>query len=85
MLRSIRWLDRCIPAHAKPTQQNLFAIIQGGLDPELRKTCIRGTLFYKHHPSSVHLIYLLILTITISSNVIGALAALIFTNKSIQL
>lgn len=43
MLRSIRWLDRCIAAHARPTEQNLFAIIQGGLDPELRKTCVRGT------------------------------------------
>lgn len=41
MLRSIRWLDRCISAHAKPTQQNLFAIIQGGLNLELRKTCIK--------------------------------------------
>ncbi|KAL9989586.1 hypothetical protein ACROYT_G004150 [Oculina patagonica] len=41
MLRSIRWLDRCIAAHARPTEQNLFAIIQGGLDPELRKTCVK--------------------------------------------
>jgi len=40
-LRSIRWLDRCIAAHARPTEQNLFAIIQGGLDPELRKTCVK--------------------------------------------
>lgn len=42
MLRSIRWLDRCITAHARPAEQNLFAIIQGGLDPELRKTCVKG-------------------------------------------
>ncbi|XP_015750800.1 PREDICTED: queuine tRNA-ribosyltransferase-like [Acropora digitifera] len=42
MYRSIRWLDRCIMAHKRPTEQNLFAIIQGGLDPELRKTCVRG-------------------------------------------
>lgn len=41
MYRSIRWLDRCIMAHKRPTEQNLFAIIQGGLDPELRKTCVR--------------------------------------------
>ncbi|KAF9580271.1 hypothetical protein BGW38_003151 [Lunasporangiospora selenospora] len=40
MWRSIRWLDRCIKAHSKPESQNLFAIIQGGLDPELRKKCI---------------------------------------------
>ena len=39
MQRSIRWLDRCIEAHAKPESQSLFAIIQGGLDPELRRTC----------------------------------------------
>jgi len=42
MKRSIRWLDRCIAAHARPTEQNLFAIIQGGLDPELRRTCVDG-------------------------------------------
>lgn len=40
MWRSIRWLDRCIKAHKKPETQNLFAIIQGGLNPELRKLCI---------------------------------------------
>ncbi|KAG0030598.1 hypothetical protein BGZ81_002463 [Podila clonocystis] len=40
MWRSIRWLDRCIKAHKKPETQNLFAIIQGGLDPSLRKVCI---------------------------------------------
>lgn len=52
MERSIRWLDRCIGAHARPTQQNLFAIIQGGLDPELRKTCIDGTVL---NPISIFL------------------------------
>ncbi|ORX97085.1 Queuine tRNA-ribosyltransferase [Basidiobolus meristosporus CBS 931.73] len=41
MHRSIRWLDRCIKAHKKPDTQNLFAIIQGGLEPELRKHCIK--------------------------------------------
>ncbi|KAI8973561.1 tRNA-guanine(15) transglycosylase-like protein [Mycotypha africana] len=40
MWRSIRWLDRCIKAHKKPETQNLFAIIQGGLNTELRKKCI---------------------------------------------
>jgi len=39
MQRSIRWLDRCIAAHKNPDRQNLFAIIQGGLDEELRKQC----------------------------------------------
>ena len=42
MKRSIRWLDRCVAAHARPTEQNLFAIIQGGLDPELRRICVEG-------------------------------------------
>ena len=42
MHRSIRWLDRCIEAHARPHDQNLFAIIQGGLDPELRRQCVEG-------------------------------------------
>ena len=41
MYRSIRWLDRCIKAHAKPQSQNLFAIIQGGLDENLRKICCK--------------------------------------------
>ncbi|KAL8732063.1 MAG: hypothetical protein Q9166_003016 [cf. Caloplaca sp. 2 TL-2023] len=39
MERSIRWLDRCIAAHKHPDWQNLFCIIQGGLDLEMRKTC----------------------------------------------
>lgn len=39
MERSIRWLDRCIAAHRNPSRQNLFCIIQGGLDLELRKRC----------------------------------------------
>jgi len=37
--RSVRWLDRCIAAHKKPETQNLFCIIQGGLDLELRRAC----------------------------------------------
>ena len=41
MERSIRWLDRCIAAHKKPESQNLFCIIQGGLDLEMRKICCK--------------------------------------------
>lgn len=37
MYRSIRWLDRCIEAHSRKTEQNLFPIVQGGLDPKLRE------------------------------------------------
>lgn len=39
MDRSVRWLDRCIEEHKYPERQNLFCIIQGGLDLELRKEC----------------------------------------------
>lgn len=44
MERSVRWLDRCIEAHANPTTQNLFCIIQGGLDVEMRRECCRQML-----------------------------------------
>jgi len=51
MYRSIRWLDRCIEEHLKPDpygktpgasyaeRQNLFCIIQGGLDLDMRREC----------------------------------------------
>jgi queuine tRNA-ribosyltransferase len=41
MQRSVRWLDRCIAAHANPKTQNLFCIIQGGLDLDLRRECCK--------------------------------------------
>jgi tRNA-guanine family transglycosylase len=40
MFRSIRWLDRCINSHKYPESQNLFPIIQGGLDLNLRRICL---------------------------------------------
>ncbi|KAH7913682.1 tRNA-guanine(15) transglycosylase-like protein [Hygrophoropsis aurantiaca] len=43
MERSIRWLDRCIEQHERSGRkniQNLFAIVQGGLDPVLRDQCL---------------------------------------------
>lgn len=39
MERSVRWLDRCVAAHRNPTTQNLFCIIQGGLDVDMRREC----------------------------------------------
>lgn len=51
MHRSVRWLDRCIAAHAHPDRQNLFCIIQGGLDPELRKQCVAGMGCIAYSPS----------------------------------
>ena len=41
MERSVRWLDRCITAHKNPDRQNLFCIIQGGLDLEMRRECTK--------------------------------------------
>lgn len=43
MERSVRWLDRCIEFHEKSGKsdtQNLFAIVQGGLDANLRDQCL---------------------------------------------
>jgi queuine tRNA-ribosyltransferase len=40
MHRTIRWIDRCIAAHQRPREQNLYGIIQGALDPNLRRTCL---------------------------------------------
>ncbi|KAJ7703159.1 tRNA-guanine(15) transglycosylase-like protein [Mycena rosella] len=43
MERSVRWLDRCIAHHTlsgRQDTQNLFAIVQGGLDFELRDRCL---------------------------------------------
>ncbi|MEM6553665.1 MAG: tRNA guanosine(34) transglycosylase Tgt [Planctomycetota bacterium] len=34
--RTIAWLDRCIASHARPDEQALFGIVQGGVDLELR-------------------------------------------------
>nr|XP_019540093.2 queuine tRNA-ribosyltransferase catalytic subunit [Aedes albopictus] len=39
MHRTIRWLDRSISAHARDDEQSIFPIVQGGLQPELRKVC----------------------------------------------
>ena len=44
MSRSVRWLDRCIAAHSRPSEQFLFPIVQGGLDEELRRACLREML-----------------------------------------
>ena len=38
MLRSVRWAERCRKAH-QMSNQIQFAIVQGGLDSQLRRTC----------------------------------------------
>lgn len=43
--RTLRWYDRCIEAHSKEDTQNLFPIVQGGLDTDvggLRERCLAG-------------------------------------------
>ena len=43
MWRTVRCLDRCIEYHEKSGRksvQNLFAIVQGGIDHELRDECL---------------------------------------------
>ena len=41
--RSVRWLDRCMSAELD-ADQNLFPIIQGGIDLGLREQCINEML-----------------------------------------
>jgi queuine tRNA-ribosyltransferase len=37
--RTIRWLARCVTAHARKDEQALFGIVQGGTDLALRSWC----------------------------------------------
>ena len=37
--RTLRWLQRCKDAHARPSEQALFGIVQGGTDPAMRAWC----------------------------------------------
>ncbi len=36
--RTIRWAEQCLAAHARPDEQGLFGIVQGGVDLDLRGT-----------------------------------------------
>ena len=52
--------NRSISAHKRPDEQNLFAIIQGGLDLELRGKCIDGRNCYAYERDIiVHMIVIL--------------------------
>lgn len=45
--RTLRWIDRCISAHSRKGEQNLFGIVQGGLDVSpggLRDICLQGMM-----------------------------------------
>jgi len=37
--RTLRWARRCVAAHARPDEQSLFGIVQGGTDRALRQHC----------------------------------------------
>ncbi|MBI1189563.1 MAG: tRNA guanosine(34) transglycosylase Tgt [Tepidisphaera sp.] len=37
--RTVRWLERCKAAHARPGEQSLFGIVQGGTDLAMRSWC----------------------------------------------
>lgn len=37
--RTVRWAERCLRAHARPADQAIFAIVQGGVYPDLRRAC----------------------------------------------
>ncbi|KAL0849068.1 hypothetical protein ABMA28_013430 [Loxostege sticticalis] len=39
--RTSRWLDRCLKAHKRPSEQSIFPIVQGLLDRELREKSAR--------------------------------------------
>ena len=40
--RTLRWLEACRVHHARPTEQSLFGIVQGGTDLELRRRSVDG-------------------------------------------
>eukprot|EP00879_Flechtneria_rotunda_P005893 GHRR01006199.1.p1 GENE.GHRR01006199.1~~GHRR01006199.1.p1 ORF type:complete len:396 (+),score=104.04 GHRR01006199.1:868-2055(+) len=39
--RTTRWLDRCIAANKRPNDQNLFPIVQGGFNIDLRELSVQ--------------------------------------------
>ena len=39
--RTLRWAAECLAAHARPAEQGLFGIVQGGIDLSLRRQCAR--------------------------------------------
>ncbi|XP_064985982.1 uncharacterized protein LOC135585324 isoform X2 [Musa acuminata AAA Group] len=49
MYRTLRWIDRCIVAHKRPDEQNLFGIVQGGLDPVLRGNAILISYYFQRY------------------------------------
>ena len=42
--RTLSWLERCVRTHARPRDQALFGIVQGGTYPHLRESCVQGVV-----------------------------------------
>ena len=42
--RTSRWIERCFQAHERSKDQNLFPIIQGGLDTKLREISLKDLI-----------------------------------------
>lgn len=42
--RSLRWLERCVAAHGRSSDQALFGIVQGGTDLDRRTWCAQRVL-----------------------------------------
>jgi queuine tRNA-ribosyltransferase len=40
--RTLSWIDRCLKAHARPDDQALFGIVQGGVHLDLRTACAQS-------------------------------------------
>jgi len=40
--RTLSWIDRCLKAHARPDDQALFGIVQGGVHLHLRTACAQS-------------------------------------------
>eukprot|EP01017_Pseudomicrothorax_dubius_P031940 TRINITY_DN4130_c0_g1_i1.p1 TRINITY_DN4130_c0_g1~~TRINITY_DN4130_c0_g1_i1.p1 ORF type:complete len:435 (-),score=64.51 TRINITY_DN4130_c0_g1_i1:101-1405(-) len=42
--RTIRWIDRCLVAHRRKEEQNVFPIVQGAVDLKLRERCLSALI-----------------------------------------
>ncbi len=42
--RTLTWLQRCVAAHARPSEQALFGIVQGSTDLALRRSCAEAVV-----------------------------------------
>jgi queuine tRNA-ribosyltransferase len=41
LARTLAWIKRCVSAHARPAEQGLFGIVQGGTFADLRQRCAK--------------------------------------------